>query len=222
MLFDAAHLCGLIAGHAWPNPLQQGAHLMTMSTYKSLAGPPGGLVVTNDPALAERIEAIAHPGLTANFDAGKTAAMAITMLDWLVHGRQYAADMVTAAADLARGLEAQDLPVHRPAGQPTQVSHQLALDARALGGGTAAAQHLRRANLLTSAIGLPIPSIEGDANGLRMGTPEIVRWGISGAAIPQLAAFIGQAWRDDDPARLAPKVARFRSEFRRIRYIRDR
>ena len=222
VLFDAAHRCGLIAGHAWPNPLQQGAHLMTMSTYKSLAGPPGGLVVTNDPALAERIEAIAHPGLTANFDAGKTAAMAITMLDWLVHGRQYAADMVTAAADLARGLEAQDLPVHRPAGQLTQVSHQLALDARALGGGTAAAQHLRRANLLTSAIGLPIPSIEGDANGLRMGTPEIVRWGISGAAIPQLAAFIGQAWRDDDPARLAPKVARFRSEFRRIRYIRDR
>ena len=89
-------------------------------------------MVTNDPALAERIEAIAHPGLTANFDAGKTAAMAITMLDWLVHGRQYAADMVTAAADLARGLEAQDLPVHRPAGQPTQVSHQLALEASGL------------------------------------------------------------------------------------------
>ncbi len=39
LLFDAAHLCGLIAGGAWPNPLDQGAHLMTMSTYKSLGGP---------------------------------------------------------------------------------------------------------------------------------------------------------------------------------------
>ena len=49
VLFDAAHLCGMIAGGAWPNPLDQGAHLMTMSTYKSLGGPPGGLIVTNEP-----------------------------------------------------------------------------------------------------------------------------------------------------------------------------
>ena len=48
LLFDAAHVCGLIAGGAWPNPLEQGAHVMTMSTYKSLGGPPGGLVVTNE------------------------------------------------------------------------------------------------------------------------------------------------------------------------------
>ena len=43
VLFDAAHLCGLIAGHAWQQPLEEGAHLMTLSTYKSLAGPAGGL-----------------------------------------------------------------------------------------------------------------------------------------------------------------------------------
>jgi glycine hydroxymethyltransferase len=40
VLFDAAHQCGIIAGRAWANPLKQGAHLMTMSTYKSLGGPP--------------------------------------------------------------------------------------------------------------------------------------------------------------------------------------
>ena len=43
VLFDAAHLCGLIAGHAWQQPLEEGAHLMTLSTYKSLAGPPAAL-----------------------------------------------------------------------------------------------------------------------------------------------------------------------------------
>src|SRR4051794_18946138 len=42
VLFDAAHLCGVITGGQWPNPLAEGAHLMTMSTYKSLGGPPGG------------------------------------------------------------------------------------------------------------------------------------------------------------------------------------
>src|SRR5690606_34263997 len=76
LMFDAAHLCGMIAGGAWENPLDQGAHLMTMSTYKSLGGPSGGLVVTNDAGLAERLDAIAFPGLTANFDAGRVAALA--------------------------------------------------------------------------------------------------------------------------------------------------
>jgi hypothetical protein len=59
VLFDAAHLAGLIAGGAWPNPLEQGAHLLTMSTYKSLAGPPAGIVATTDPELAGRLDAIA-------------------------------------------------------------------------------------------------------------------------------------------------------------------
>src|SRR3546814_2206859 len=46
LLFDAAHQCGIIAGGAWANPLAEGAHMMTMSTYKSLGGPAGGLIVT--------------------------------------------------------------------------------------------------------------------------------------------------------------------------------
>ena len=43
VLFDAAHQCGIIASGVWANPLREGAHLMTMSTYKSLGGPAGGL-----------------------------------------------------------------------------------------------------------------------------------------------------------------------------------
>ena len=95
VLFDAAHQCGIIAGGAWENPLKAGAHLMTMSTYKSLGGPAGGLIVTNDPGLAERLDAIAFPGMTANFDAAKSAALAVTMLDWLDHGAAYAAAMIS-------------------------------------------------------------------------------------------------------------------------------
>ncbi len=68
VIFDAAHLSGLIAGRVWPNPLVAGADVMTMSTYKSLGGPPSGLLATNEPGLAERLDAIAFPGITANFD----------------------------------------------------------------------------------------------------------------------------------------------------------
>src|SRR6185295_9781213 len=47
VLFDAAHACGMFAGRIWPNPLDLGADLMSMSTYKSLGGPAGGLLLTN-------------------------------------------------------------------------------------------------------------------------------------------------------------------------------
>lgn len=217
VLFDAAHLCGLIAGGAWPNPLTQGAHVMTMSTYKSLAGPPGGLVLTDDADIAERVEAVAYPGLTANFDVAKTAALAITLLDWIDHGKAYAAEMVATAASLVALLDNLGIPRFHT-GADRQRSHQFVLHAGSLGGGTAAARHLRQANLLASAIGLPGDG-DGEASGLRMGTPELVRWGITGDALPQLASFIAQAWRADDPARLADKVARFRRDFRRLHHL---
>ena len=90
VLFDAAHQCGIIAGKVWPSPLVQGAHLMTMSTYKSLGGPPSGLIVSSDAELMQRIDRIEFPGLTANFDAAKSAALAITLIDWLDFGESYA------------------------------------------------------------------------------------------------------------------------------------
>ena len=97
VLFDATDLSGVIAGGAWPNPLAQGAHLMTTSTYTSLAGPVGGLLVTNDSAIAQKVESIDYPGLTANVDVGRTAALAITLLDWEVTGAAYAAMMTGTA-----------------------------------------------------------------------------------------------------------------------------
>src|SRR6056297_1439611 len=111
LMFDAAHQCGIIAGKAWADPLAEGAHMMTMSTYKSLGGPAGGIIVTNEADLAQRLDRIAFPGMTANFDAAKSAALAVTMLDWKVHGRAYAAKMIALAQALAAALKARGLPV---------------------------------------------------------------------------------------------------------------
>ncbi|WP_439937894.1 serine hydroxymethyltransferase [Nocardia sp. N13] len=220
VLFDAAHLGGVIAGGAWPNPLDEGAHLMSMSTYKSLGGPPGGLLLGTDPGLAERIEAIAYPGLTANFDAGKTAALAQTMLDWLVAGPAYARAMVDTAAALADHLVAAGVPVHRRDTAPTQ-SHQLAVEAAAYGGGQAAAARLRRANLLACGIGLPVAPVEGDLNGLRIGTPEVVRLGMTVDDMPTLAGFIERALTGE-PEDVADAVTAWRARFRDIHFTTDR
>ncbi|HKC27842.1 MAG TPA: aminotransferase class I/II-fold pyridoxal phosphate-dependent enzyme, partial [Jatrophihabitans sp.] len=221
VLFDAAHLSGLIAGGAWPNPLHDGAHLMTMSTYKSLAGPPGGLLVTNDADLAQRVEAIAYPGLTANFDAGRVAALAMTLLDWRVAGHSYAQTMVGTASALAQELSTRGVPVFR-AGSTATTSHQLAVEAERYGGGQAAAHRLRSANLLASGIGLPIAEVPGDLNGLRLGTPEIVRIGMGIADMPTLADYLARALDpNQDTGAVAQEVSAWRASFSEIHYTVD-
>jgi glycine hydroxymethyltransferase len=222
VLFDAAHQCGLIAGKAWPQPLDDGAHLMTFSTYKSLGGPPGGAIVTNDVELAQRIDAIAFPGLTANFDAGRAAALAVTMLDWKVAGREYATAMIETAARLADELAAAGLPVFAGAGGRTR-SHQFALRAHAWGGGQHAAKRLRRANLLACGIGLPDTPVDGDMNGLRMGTPEVARLGMRPEHMADLARLIASGLDlDHDPTMVAPEVTAWRRQFSGVHYTVDR
>ncbi|MCX2723607.1 serine hydroxymethyltransferase [Roseibium salinum] len=156
VLFDAAHQCGMIAGGIFSDPLAEGAHLMTMSTYKSLGGPAGGLIVTNEQELSKRLDAIAFPGLTANFDVAKSAALAITLLDWRDYGPAYAGRMATTASALAGALAEEGLPVFSTVNGYT-ASHQFALEAASFGGGQTASKKLRQAGFLACGIGLPIP-----------------------------------------------------------------
>ena len=219
LLFDAAHLCGMFAGRSWPNPLEEGAHLMTMSTFKSLGGPAAGLILTNEAGIAERLDAIAFPGMTANFDAAKSASLAIALLDWKDHGSAYANAMVATARALADSLVDLDIPVFRT-GKGITASHQFAIEAAAFGGGQAAAKKLRHANVLACGIGLPIAGVEGDMNGLRFGTPEIVRWGMTVEDMPALASLVARGLRGiESGERVAADVAAFRRRFRELHFI---
>ncbi len=218
VLFDAAHQCGIIAGKAWRNPLAEGAHFMTMSTYKSLGGPAGGLIVTNDADIAERLDAIAFPGMTANFDAAKSASLALTMIDWLEHGHAYAAQMIAVSKALAAALDAAGLPVFAKA-QGFTNSHQFAVEAAAYGGGQAASKTLRKAGFLACGIGLPVAEVPGDMNGLRIGTPELVRWGVTPDHAGEIAALIAKALTTNDPASLAEETRALRSQFDTLHYV---
>lgn len=219
VLFDAAHQCGIIAGGAWENPLDQGAHLMTMSTYKSLGGPPSGLIVSNEAEIAQRLDAIAFPGMTANFDTAKSAALALTMLDWRDHGAAYAAKMVALSKALVDSLAVEGLPIFA-ARQGGTTSHQFAILAADFGGGQTASKALRRAGFLACGIGLPVDPVAGDMNGLRIGTPELARWGMDVSDAPRMASLIASALGRDDPEALAAEVAEWRSSFDTLHYIR--
>ncbi|ATG40323.1 MULTISPECIES: serine hydroxymethyltransferase [Phaeobacter] len=215
VMFDAAHQCGIIAGKAWADPLAEGAHFMTMSTYKSLGGPAGGLIVSNDAEIAKALDSIAFPGMTANFDVAKSAALAVTLLDWRDHGRAYASEMIAMAKSLAAALEAEGLPLFKTADGIT-MSHQFALRAEIYGGGQAASKLLRRNGFLACGIGLPLPAVEGDMNGLRIGTPELVRWGMTSKDAVALATLIAAALRGEP---VQDQVSAWRRQFDRLHFV---
>lgn len=221
VLYDAAHMAGMIAGGRFQQPLAEGAHLMTMSTYKALGGPPAGLVLTTEADLAEKLDRIAFPGMTANFDLGKTAALAVSMLDMLEYGAAYADACMANARALGAALEAEGLAVHGVAGRGHTDSHHLALPAASLGGGQAASKHLAAANILLCGIGLPLPAVDGDLNGIRMGTQEVTRFGMDEAAMQQVARFIARVWVEGEaPAVVRPDVIEFRKSHQGMKFVR--
>jgi glycine hydroxymethyltransferase len=221
VLFDAAHLCGMIAGKVWPQPLVEGAHLMTFSTYKSLGGPAGGLIVTNDDEIAQKLDAIAYPGLTANFDAAKTAALGITLQDWKSVGRDYAQMMVKTSQALAQQLQSLGINIFA-ADKGFTTSHQFAILAAPYGGGQTAARRMGEAGLLACGIGLPIEQVVGDLNGLRIGTPEIVRIGMKVEHMQDLAGFIARSLDASvDPKSVQREITEWRKQFSGVHYTVD-
>ena len=125
--------------------------------------------------------------------------------------------MADAAKALADALSNEDMPVFAAEKGATH-SHQFALEAARFGGGQAASKTLRKADLLACGIGLPIDPVEGDLNGLRLGTPEVVRWGMGSGQMAELASLIARALTAEDAASLAPEVTAFRAPYDTVGY----
>ncbi len=194
LLYDASHVAGLIAERRFQDPLAEGADLMTFSTYKSFAGPPGGAIVTDDEALAAAVATAVYPGLTANYDVARLPALLAATLEHEEAAGAYADACIANAAALARALHAAGLPVvgaHRG----FTVSHHVAVDARPYGGGRAAALALAEHGLLLSEIGLP----RDPAGGLRFGTQAITRQSFTPGDMPDVAAAVAAVLHGGPP-----------------------
>ncbi len=213
VLYDAAHMGGLIAGGRFQQPLAEGAHAITGSTYKSLGGPPSGMILTDDAELAGRLDAIAFPGLTANFDLGRQAALALAALDLLEFGAAYADAQIANAQALAAALQERGVAVVDVPGRgPTSSQHVAVPTADAPGD----ARRLEAANILVSEIGVP-----GGA-ALRLGTQELTRRGLEPAGTAAVAELMARVLvRGEAPAAVRPDVVALRhglgSELRFVR-----
>ena len=222
LMYDAAHVSALITTQGrdqFQSPLDEGAHVVTFSTYKSLGGPSGGMLLTNDAELAQRIERIAYPGLTANFDDGRIAALAISLAGFASFGADYVAAMLVNGRTLARALADHGLPVVAAAHGYT-TTHHVALDARRFGGGDHAARRLARCAIHTSGIGLPGDELPGDYNGLRFGVQEVTRWGMGPNEMHIIAGLVADRLLDRRPVEAIWRDVRaLRAGFQRLRYV---
>lgn len=189
VMYDAAHVAGMIAGGVWQHPLKEGAHIMTASTYKSFGGPPGGIAVTNDAEIARGLDRAIFPGMTANYHTNRMAALAVGAAEMLEFGQAYAQTSHRNARALAAGFAAEGLTVAGQAQGATD-GHMLALDVSERGGGAPAAAALEAANIICNFNLLPwdSPRLVRNPSGLRLAVHEITRWGMQEAQMLEIAA----------------------------------
>jgi len=100
-------------------------------------------------------------------------------------------------------------------------SHHLALPAATYGGGQSAAKHLALASVLLCGIGLPLPSVDSDLNGIRIGTQEITKFGVTESAMDEIARLMKRVMIDgEDPGSVRPDVIAFRKPYQHLAFVR--
>ena len=196
VMCDVSHPAGLIPGEAFPNPLTQGAHVITFSTYKSYGGPPGGVLATCDDGVAELANAAIFPGLTANYDVSRLRPLHVAASELLREGRRYGETCVSCARTLADVLVAEGIPVMAAARGHTATNQVLV---RMPDRATADALVTRGAEAGVYFSATTYQDELGVSAALRIGTQELVRRGLGTAAMDELGGLLVRVLNDDGP-----------------------
>lgn len=220
LVYDAAHVFGLIYGGVWPNPLDRGADVMTASTHKTFPGPQGGLIVFSDESTYKAVGKTIFPWFVSNHHLHRIPATLITALEMNEFGEQYAGDVVRNARALAEELASLGFEVLGERLGYTR-SHQVLINVRSLGGGARAATLLEEANIIVNKNLLPMdpPESVRDPSGLRLGTQELTRLGMGREEMRQIAELMYRVLiKREEPSRVREDVIRLRSQFTKVRY----
>ncbi len=166
---DMAHFAGLVAGGVHPSPFPH-AHVVTSTTHKTLRGPRGGLVLTNDPEIAKKINSAVFPGLQGGPLMHVIAGKAVAFGEALKPGfKVYARQVVENAKALAATLVGGGYAITSGGTD----NHLMLVDLRPKNlTGKAAEQALGRAHITCNKNGVPFDTASPMVtSGIRLGTP---------------------------------------------------
>ncbi|MCG7361339.1 serine hydroxymethyltransferase [Roseomonas sp. ACRSG] len=189
-MVDMAHFAGLVAGGAHESPVPH-AHIVTTTTHKTLRGPRGGMIMTNDEALAKKINSAVFPGLQGgplmHVIAGKAVAFAEALRPEF---RAYAHQVVANAKALAEELKAQGAGIVTGGTD----NHLMLVDLRPMNlTGKAAEAALGRAHLTCNKNAVPFdPAKPAVTSGIRLGSPAGTTRGMGEAEFREIGQLIGQ------------------------------
>jgi glycine hydroxymethyltransferase len=220
LYFDGAHQAGLIAGGCYPNPLDDGADVLTGSGGKTFSGPQSGIIAWNDETLAVPITSTIFPMLTGSHQINRVAALAVATAEQLEFGHAYMSRTVTNAQTLGAALADAGFAVFAAHRGYTE-THQLIVDVSAAGSGMAVAARLERANLVVNKMLLPTDPDTPDAepSGIRLGTVEVTRLGMGPEEMAVIASLLRRVLLDDEaPEDVRADVEELRAGFQRLYY----
>ena len=192
-MVDMAHFAGLVAGGVHPSPLPH-AHVVTTTTHKTLRGPRGGMILTNDEAIAKKIDSAIFPGLQGGPLMHAVAAKAVALGEALQPSfASYAKAVVANAKALAETLVAEGLAIVS-GGTDT---HLMLVDLRPLDlTGRDAEKALERAGMTCNKNGIPFdPKGPTVTSGVRLGSPAATTRGFGVQEFRQVARWIGEVLR---------------------------
>ncbi|MCW5681619.1 MAG: serine hydroxymethyltransferase [Xanthobacteraceae bacterium] len=189
-MVDMAHFAGLVAGGAHPSPFPH-AHIVTATTHKTLRGPRGGLVLTNDEALAKKINSAVFPGLQGgplmHVIAGKAVAFGEALQPAY---KLYAKNVVENAKALAENLRAHGFDIVS-GGTDT---HVMLVDLRPKRlTGKISENALGRAHITCNKNGIPFdPEKPAVTSGIRLGSPACTTRGFGVKEFQQVGDHIAE------------------------------
>ena len=190
LMVDMAHIAGLVAGGVHPSPLPH-AHVVTTTTHKSLRGPRGGMVLTNDEDIAKKINSAVFPGLQGgplmHVIAGKAVAFGEALKPEF---KLYAQNVAANAKALAESLKETGLDIVSGGTD----NHLMLVDLRPKNAtGKRAEAALGRANITCNKNGIPFdPEKPFVTSGVRLGTPAGTTRGFGEAEFRDIGKLIAE------------------------------
>ena len=190
LMVDMAHFAGLVAGGAFPSPIPH-AHVVTTTTHKTLRGPRGGMILTNDEEIAKKLNSAIFPGMQGGPLMHVIAAKAVCFGEALrPEFKRYARAVVENARVLAATLAEKGLAIVSGGTD----SHLLLVDLRPKSlTGRVAEQALERAGITCNKNGIPFdPEKPTVTSGIRLGSPAATTRGFGSTEFRQVGELIAE------------------------------
>jgi len=220
LLYDAAHVLGLIAGGEFQSPLYEGATWMTASTHKTFPGPQRGVILGNlDEEGAKKYWPAADrgvfPGTSSNHHLFSLPALVVATREMKKYGSGYASQIVRNAQALGRSLDELGTPVEARDFGYTR-SHMIAVNVSQWGGGVEVAKRLEANDIIVNYNMVPGDTDPRNPSGLRIGTQEMTRFGMDERSMGELAQSMHAAIRGKN---VKEQVHALRRRFLEMKYV---